>query len=302
MHTVLFAMLLAADFQIAGHGVRPGTRVNFELAIPAASDPATFIPVSVFHGKSPGPALLVSAGVHGAEYAPILAVQRLQKLIDPEKLRGTLIVLPVVHVASFQTATAFYNPFDRKNLARVFPGKPDGTQTERIAHALTTEVLPHADALIDLHGGDATESLHPFVGVYGGKMAEKQYETVRRIGLALGFQTMVKYTIDTPQQVNGIGRSFNRQAVADGKPSVLIEIGDRGRRDEASVELIVEGLLNALRTLEMTGEKPHPVRQDVQWITRVISVPASATGIFYPLTEAGKTIRKGEKAGYIANY
>jgi predicted deacylase len=158
-------LLSAADFQLREHRLAPGTRADIQLPVPFGSDPATHIPVSVFHGAKEGPTLLLSVGIHGAEYVPILATQQLLKRLDPKRMAGTLIVVPVAHVASFERATVYYNPFDHKNLARVFPGRPAGTQTERIAHIFTTELLRRADVLIDLHGGDATESLHPFGGV-----------------------------------------------------------------------------------------------------------------------------------------
>jgi hypothetical protein len=301
--SLLFLPLLsAADFQIREHRIAPGTRADFNLPVPAGSDPATHIPVSVFHGMKKGPTLLISAGIHGAEYVPILAVQELLKRLNPKQIAGTVVVVPIAHVASFQRATVYYNPFDHKNLARVFPGKPDGTQTERIAHLFTTELLRRADVLIDLHGGDATESLHPFVGVYGGTLAEKQYPLAKRIGLAIGLPTMVRYRMDTWEQVQGAnGRSPNRQAVADRKATVLVEVGDQGRRDPEQVRSLADGLVNALRTMEMIPEPAKPGLPRVDWITTTASVAPRATGIFYPLTAAGDRIEKGDKAGYVTD-
>jgi len=296
-------LLSAADFELREHRIAPGTRADFDLTVPAGQDPATYIPVTVFHGSKPGPMLLISAGVHGAEYIPIMAVQRLLPLLDPKTMAGTLIIVRVTHVASFLRATVYYNPHDQKNLARVFPGQADGTQTERIAHVFTTELLRRADALIELHAGDATESLHPFVGVYGGKLAEKQYPLAKKLGLALGLKTLVRYRMDTWEQVQGAtGRSPNRQAVADGKVTVLVEIGDRGRRDEGLIRSLSDGLLNMLRVMGMQPGKSQPIPAGVQWITSTVSVSPKASGIFYPLKEAGMLIRKGEKAGYVTDF
>ena len=301
--SLLFLPLLAAaDFQIREHRVAPGTRADFELPVPAGSDPATHIPVTVIHGVKAGPTLLISAGIHGAEYVPVLAAQDLLKRLVPKTMAGTVIVVPVAHVASFERATVYYNPFDHKNLARVFPGKPDGTQTERIAHIFTTELLRRADVLIDLHGGDATESLHPFVGVYGGTLAARQYPLAKRIGLALGFQTIVRYRMDTLAQVDGAnGRSPNRQAVADGKAAVLVEVGDQGRRDAELVRALADGLVNALHAMEMVPGSLTSSPPRVEWITATASAAPSATGIFYPLKTAGSRIWKGDKAGYVTD-
>lgn len=296
------AVATAADFQLGERQIASGSRADFDLPVAAGSDPATSIPVTVFHGAEPGPRILLSAGIHGAEYVPVLAVQRLLSQIDPARLKGTVVIARVAHLSSFLRATVYYNPHDHKNLARVFPGSASGTQSERIAYVFTNELLKNADALIDLHGGDATESLHPFVGVYGGGLAAKQYPLAKRIGLALGIPTLVRYRMDTKAQVEGNGRSPNRQAVADGKATVLVEIGDRGRRDPKDVEMLAGGLLNVLRVLHMLPEagNPEPV-PDVRWIAETASVASTKTGIFYPLKEAGVDVRKGELAGYVTD-
>jgi predicted deacylase len=292
----------AAPITIAGHRIEAGSRADFDIPVAAGVDPAAVIPVSVFHGARPGPVLMISAGVHGAEYVPVLAVQKLLPMLDPASMSGTLLLVRVAHVAAFQTATVFYNPHDRKNLARVFPGSPYGTQTERIASIFTKELLNRADALIDLHGGDATESLHPFVGVYGGKVAEGQYPLAKQIGLAFGFQTVVRYSMNSTADVQGRGRSPNRQAVADGKAAILVEIGGRGGREEASVSALTVGIMNALRTLSMVPGEAPAQSPNVEWITRTVSVEPKATGIFYPLLEAGARVRKGDRAGYVTDY
>ena len=127
-------------FAIGGHTVVPGTRADLDLAVPAGrSDGATRVPVTVFHGARPGPVLALTAGVHGFEFVPILAAQRLLARIDPATLSGTVLLVRIAHVEAFEQRVPYVNPFDRKNLNRVFPGQADGTQAERIAWAITTE-------------------------------------------------------------------------------------------------------------------------------------------------------------------
>lgn len=296
------APLFAADFELAGHRIPPGSRLDFALPVPAGADPATEIPVTVFHGVKPGRTLLITAGIHGAEFVPILAVQRFLPQVNPQTLAGTLLVVPVAHPSAFFRASVFYNPYDQKNLARVFPGSPQGTQTERIAHVFTTQLLRRAEGLIELHAGDATESLHPFVGVYGGQLAERQYPFAKQIGLALGLPTVVRYRMDTPQQIQGSGRSPNRQAVADGVATVLVEIGDRGRRDERLVAMLSDGLVNLLRVLGMQPGRGRAEPAGLQWYTQTASLSPKTTGIFYPLKEAGQPVRQGEKVGYVTDF
>lgn len=265
-------------FSIADRRVHAGTRMDIDLPVPAgATDPATYIPVTVFHGASDGPVLAITMGVHGYEFAPILAGQDLLHRLDPAAMSGTVLLVRLAHVEAFERRVPFVNPFDRKNLNRVFPGRADGTQAERIAWALTTEVIRRCDAHIDVHGGDGAEWLEEFVGIYGGPLATA-YDTSRAIGVAMGFRNIIKYSMHRQEQID-TGRSLNRQAVADKRPTVLVEIGENGRRDPAFVDPIVSGIENVLRALKVMPGDPRPPRADARWFDDTASADATRTGI-----------------------
>jgi predicted deacylase len=290
-----------APFEIAGRQIPPGERVHLDLAVPAgATDPATFIPVTVFHGAADGPVLALTAGVHGYEFPPILAAQALLDRVDPARLRGTIILVRIAHVEAFEQRVPYVNPFDRKNLNRVFPGRADGTQAERIAWALTTEVIRRCDAHVELHSGDGAEWLEGFTGIYGGKLSAR-YETSREIGLAFGLQNVIRYSMDRQEQVDA-GRSLNRQAVADGKPTVLIEMGENGRRDQVFVDAIVNGIENTLRVLGMIDGAPAPNRADTRWFDATTSATSEHTGIFTPVATSGRFVKKGDPIGTVRDY
>src|SRR6267142_1753871 len=121
------------------------------------------IPVTTITGTAAGPVLALIAGNHGYEYPPILALQRLRAEIDAERLAGTVVMVHVANVPSFLGRTVYFSPVDGKNLNRVYPGRRDGTVSERIAYAITTEVIEKADYVLDLHCGDGNESLRPYV-------------------------------------------------------------------------------------------------------------------------------------------
>jgi predicted deacylase len=288
-------------FPIAGQHVSPGQRMDIDLPVAAgASDPATYIPVTVFHGAQPGRVLAITAGVHGYEFPPILAAQELLSRIDPSRLRGTVILVRLANVAAFEERAPYVNPHDRKNLNRVFPGKADGTQAERIAWAITTEVIRRSDAHVELHSGDGAEWLEEFAGIYGGPLAA-DYDIAREIGLAFGLRNVVRYSMDTQQQIDS-GRSLNRQAVADKKPTVLIEIGENGRRDARFVSAIVDGVINTLRSLKMMDGEPTPSRRDTRWFDSTASANAKTTGIFTPTATEGREVKKGELLGTVRDY
>src|SRR5690349_13939757 len=133
------------------------------IEIPAGSDAGTQIPVTTIRGAKAGPVLALIAGNHGYEYPPILALQELLPAIDPAKLAGTVIMVHVANMPSFLGRTVYFSPVDGKNLSRVYPGRSDGTISERIAHAITAEIIEKSDYILDLHCGDANESLRPYV-------------------------------------------------------------------------------------------------------------------------------------------
>ena len=119
------------------------------------------IPFTIIEGKAPGPVLIVTAGVHASEFCSIEAAVRLQQT-KPEDIKGTLVILPILNLQGFPKRSIYIMPEDGKNLNRQFPGRPDGTLSEKLAHWLVSAVFPHGDCYLDLHGGDLDESLMPF--------------------------------------------------------------------------------------------------------------------------------------------
>jgi uncharacterized protein len=295
------ALAQRQGFQIGNAVVPPGTVAHIDLPVPQGVDAGTYIPVSVFHGAQAGPVIAFTAGIHGYEYPPILAAQRLLTRIDAKSLSGTVILVRISHVPAFERRTIFYNPVDGKNLNRVFPGRAQGTQSERIAEVISREVIGRADFHVDLHAGDGAEQLEPWVGIYGGKLAAKQYDKSREIGLAFQFRNVITYRMETQQQVDS-GRSCNRQAVAEGKPTVLVEMGELGKRDDAYVSPTVEGVLNVLRQLKMLPGTAAPPRQDTHWLESVDGVSATHTGIWEATVGAGQRVTKGQRLGTIRDY
>ncbi|HAP62881.1 MAG TPA: hypothetical protein DCR93_26425, partial [Cytophagales bacterium] len=145
--------------------VAPGTKAHFTVPITDGTI-ETFLPITIFHGTEVGPVLGLTAGVHGYEYGPILAGQRLIGTIDPTALRGTVILVQVASVGSFLGRSPYVSPLDEKNLNRVFPGSPEGTVTERIAYFLSTKVIPRCTHFVDAHSGDAPEDLADYSAYY----------------------------------------------------------------------------------------------------------------------------------------
>src|SRR5262249_52040871 len=118
-------------------------------------------PYIAVNGAAPGPAVLVTAGLHWSGYVSIDPPPRLGRSLDPKSVRGQVLCLPLMNPSAFWERTAYVSPIDNLNLNRVFPGKVKGSFSERLAHHLVERAMRHADAFIDLHGGDIPEALVP---------------------------------------------------------------------------------------------------------------------------------------------
>ncbi len=286
-------------FRVGSITAMPGQRASGFLDVPAgAGDDGSRIPITLLHGTQPGPVLALIAGNHGYEYAPILALQRLRTRIDPQRLRGTVILVHVANLPSFLGRTIYYSPIDRKNLNRVYPGKRDGSISERIAYTITTQVIERCDYLVDLHCGDGNEWLRPYVylPVTG---EEKMDARLREIVLAYGFDHIV---VDRDRPKDPAASVYcSTTAVTRGKPAFTAESGALGQRDNASVERHVQGVLSLMRHLKMLDGEPrraeHPVFYDP---VQVLTSPA--TGILYPRVERGQFVARGTVVTTITDF
>lgn len=285
-------------FEIGELAVEAGRAGDVLLPVPVDEDSPCFIPVSVLHGARVGPVLALVAGVHGYEYPPILALQRLRRMIDPAKLSGTLLLVHIANLPGFQKRTIYYNPFDWKNLNRVFPGDPNGTQAERIAHVLVENVVKRCDALVDMHCGDGNESLIPYCYwmVSGNRDLD---ERSRNMVLAFGIRHII--IDDTRSSDLSQSRYLGNTAVLLGKPAITTESGFLGRTDEEDVARNVTGVFGVMRHLGLLEGPADPV-DDPVWIDRYEVIYSEENGLFYPQTPRGYYVRAGQKVGFVTDY
>ena len=277
----------------------PGTVVSGTLVIDARTgDQGTTIPFSIVNGRERGPILALVSGTHGMEYVPIVASQRLRTEIDPGTLKGAVILVHVANMPSFLGRTIYYSPADGKNLNRVFPGKADGTLSERVADAITREVIARATHVVDLHCGDGNESLRPYTyWITTGDPAVA--DAARAMALAFGLDHIVK---DSDRPLDAAASIYlSNTAITRGKPALTTETGGLGRVDDESVALVRRGVFGLLRHLGMRADGPAPVGSAV-WIERNEVLRAGSTGIFYAEVERGHTVAKGARLGHITDF
>src|SRR5215467_12275510 len=263
------AMLTAqSSFTVGTATAAAGQKATGVLEIPAGVDAGTSIPVAVFQGTKPGPVLALASGAHGTEYASIIALEKLIQTLDPTQISGTVIILPLVNIQSFAQKVPHVNPVDGKSMNRFYPGKQDGTQTERVSYVITKQVVERCDYLVDYHGGDLDENLRPYA--YWPKSGNaKQDATTRDMVLAFGLDHIIVWS-DRPKDPNA-SRYLDNTANTRGKPAIAVEAGYSGTVQPDDVHALVAGTLSVMRYLKMLPGSPAVVEHPV-WFGKIDTV------------------------------
>lgn len=205
------------------------------------------IPVILLRGAREGKTLVATAGVHGDEYEGVRAIFDLTQSLNPAAMSGDLLCVPVANPEAFW-AVSRTNPIDGANLARVFPGRADGTLTEVIAHTIGTAILPHADLYIDLHSAGVRYEMPPLIGYYSAMPAAA--EAARIFGADVIWS----------HPVVAEGRTVSR-ATELGIPWLYTEMRGAGRIHPDDLAMLRRGLNNLLCHLGIipgTPQAPAP--------------------------------------------
>lgn len=251
------------------------------------------LPVTMICGEKPGPAVLVSAGVHNAEYVGIQAAIELADELKPEKLTGSVVLIHLMNPTGYVHRTMSLVYEDEKNLNRVFPGKEDGTLAERIAHTVTETFFRRVDAYIDLHSGDGYEELTPYVYCQGAARKD-----VAERSRAMAELVDVPYVVPSQTVTGG---AYNH-AGSMGVPGILIERGGLGLWSREEVEADKKDVRNILRSLGVLDGGMEPRARRPVELGPVIYEESRCHGCWYPRRKAGDSIRKGEVLGEVRDY
>lgn len=287
-----------ASFSVGTAVAGPGQKGSGYIQVPAGVDAGTNIPVVVVNGSKPGPVLALVTGAHGTEYVSIIAVEKLINELDPAEVSGTVILVPLVNVLSFEQKVPHVNPIDNKSMNRFYPGKIDGTQTDRALYFITKDVVERCDYLIDYHGGDLDESLRPYA-YWGAVGKAEQDRTSKQMVLAFGLDHIIIWS-ERPTDINAT-RYLDNTASVRGKPSIVVEAGHAGTVETDDVALLVKGTLSTMRYLKMIPGDPHFIENPV-WLQKVEDVLADGPGIWYPYVKRGTYVMEGMKLGKITDY
>ena len=270
---------------VAGHELIPGSVIRDYLCVDKTE---LRVPYILICGEYPGPTALISAGIHNAEYVGIQAAIELSCELEARCLHGNVFILPLANRSGFENRTLSTVFEDGKNLNRVFPGDPNGTVADRLAHSIFEAFIKNADAYIDLHSGDGYEALIPYAYYLGDAPAEAAARDMISC-------VDVKYCVRSRCRTKG---AYNLASVR-GVPSILIERGQLGlfSREEVEADKAdVRNILRHLGILEGEGSR-HPKKELLEY-----SDDAPYTGCWYPEKKVGQCFRKGDRLGEIRDY
>lgn len=241
-------------------------------------------PVLVATGEQPGKTLCLTAAVHGDELNGIETVRQVMHQLEPKKLTGTVIGVPIVNLQGFQRHSR-YLP-DRRDLNRFFPGNQQGSSAARMAFSFFREVIMHCDGLVDLHTGSFHRTNLPQL------RADLNDDSV--VTLTKGFgSTVILHS-------EGAEGTLRHAAVAAGIPAVTLEAGEPLRVDDDHVDHAVKGIFTLLDTMGMYNRRslwgnPEPVYYTATWLRSDVG------GILSSRVKLGRKVRAGDLLGTVTD-
>jgi uncharacterized protein len=253
------------------------------------------IPFAVFKNGQ-GPRILLLGGVHGDEYEGQVMLMKLMRTLDIENVRGELIILPVAN-APAAYAGRRVSPLDGGNLNRLFPGDPNGTPTQEIAHFIASVLMPRAQYVFDFHSGGGAMEFIPSAHVYYSP-DKAQFERLLHFLEVFGMPTSVvlKGLMGNEQRLIGVSEKT-------GVLRLSTELGGAARISVPALQAAEQGLARLLHDVgalrqPMTAEPAPPIRLMTRLPNRKY-VYALASGLFEPYVELGASIEQGQVAGAI---
>jgi predicted deacylase len=279
---------LKNDFQVGSTCAAPGTKVRGKFPVGFTAQSAVEIPFTIINGVNDGPLLSVTAGVHGTEYTGIEATIRLAKTIRSEELNGTVVLVHLVNVPGFQARAPFICPIDGLNINRIFPGKPDGSISHRIAFTLFSQLISKSDYYIDLHCGDIPEE-HVDLAYYD--VIDGKTDPVSE-GMAQCFST--SYI-----QADVVPGSSETEACKAGVPAITSEAGELGKLEEHEVNAHVEGVLNVMRKFGLLNAPVKATRPKKLGERHVVR--SEKAGLLHAKARCGEVVTEGQELAEVVN-
>lgn len=241
-------------------------------------------PVLVINGTARGPTLCLTGAIHGDELNGIEIVRRVTQDLEPARIRGAVIGIPIVNLQGFRRGSR-YLP-DRRDLNRHFPGNPNGSAASRIAWSLFDGIIRHCDGLVDVHTGSLSRTNLPQL------RADLHDEKVR--DFVQGFGGML--VLHNP----GRAGTLRYAAARAGIPAVTLEAGEPGRLQSAQVREGTAGIVRLLDAMKIVNRvnllsEARPVYYQSKWVR------ADHGGILFSLVRLGQIVEAGDVLGTVTD-
>lgn len=269
---------------IGGVEIKKGISTTINIPLPKLYHMPTNLVVNVIRGKKEGPVVFISAAIHGDELNGIEIIRRLKKLNILKKIRGTLILVPVVNVYGMMNLSR-YLP-DRRDLNRSFPGSSKGSLAARIAKIFFDEVVAKCSLGIDLHTGSIHKTNLPQI----------------RTNLNNEYTAKLAKFFEAPVVLHSELRdgSLRAQAQENGVPILLYEAGEALRFDESSIRIGVKGIINVLRENGNLPKITKKRKKKTPIIARASKwIRSGSSGVLRTIKALGDTVEKDEVLAYI---
>lgn len=269
---------------IAGVNIPRGKQTRVMLELPKLYSTPTQLPVWVISGKKDGPVVFISAAIHGDELNGIEIIRRFRKLKILGRIKGTVILIPIVNIYGTMTLSR-YLP-DRRDLNRSFPGSAKGSLASRIAYTFFKEIVSKCDLGIDLHTASIHKSNLPQI--------RTDIKNEYTFALAKAFEAPV---ILHSEVRDGSLRAVSQE---NGVPTLLYEAGEALRFDEKSIRIGVKGIVNVLREMEMLPRQLKQRRRKIPVVTKSSSwIRSPSSGMIRTVKALGDTVKKEEIIAHV---
>lgn len=261
-----------------------GSNVSLDLKLPKLYHSPMKLPIRVIRGRKDGPVVFISAAIHGDELNGIEIIRRLRKLSILKRLKGTLILVPIVNTYGVTTLSR-YMP-DRRDLNRSFPGSKKGSLASRIAKIFFDEIVSKCDYGIDLHTASIHKSNLPQV----------------RTNLNNEFTFNLAKVFEAPVVLHSElrGGSLREESQNIDIPVLLYEAGEALRFDEKSIRIGVKGIINVLKELNMLPNTVRKKRFKLPVIARSSQwIRSTESGIIRTIKKLGDTVKENDVIAYV---
>lgn len=267
---------------------------------PAGYPDAPALPVTEVTGPVAGPTVAFVAGVHGGKVAAVHALDSLRRLLPGRLTRGRVLLVGPANLAGFRAGLAQTSPDDSLNLNRVFPGRPDGSPTERLAARIMREIVLVSDYLVDMHGSDGDEAVGRFAYAARPGVAPTVDSAAR--ALAEAWQVPVIVWDDAGPRRLADSRFLQTAAHLRGVPAITVFEAGTTREDPAATAAFVAGATQVLQRLGLLAHIPPshpPAGHDALVLARRGVATAPTDAIWQPATAPGVSLAPGEPAGWL---